>query len=365
MNAKRVLILANDFTAIHHFRMELLKRLKMEGYEVLLAMPDDEKNIAFNDYVNKLISIPLTRFGTNPWREFKAFKSIRKVIRQEKPDVILTYTAKPNIYGGLAASLEKTPYIVTVTGLGSNFDKNNMISRMMLILERRAFRDAKKVLFQNAGNMETLHKHRIAVNNSSLVPGSGVNLQMNAYETYPQNSKTVFLAAARIRQDKGYDELFDVIRRFHDEAISAEFHIIGWYEEDSYKEIVEELQSHYGVHFYEFIPHDQMHQYIAACDCLVQPSHHEGMSNIILEAAATGRPCIVSDIHGCKEAVMDGETGYVFKVKDANDLYDKMMLFLSTDREKRTQMGIKARTYMEEAFDRNHVVQLYLDEINR
>lgn len=362
---KKILIVANDFTAIHHFRMELLERLHTDGYETVLAMPNDEKNDVFKPVVTKLVSIPLSRFGTNPLTEIKTYRAIRKIIRTEKPDAVLTYTAKPNIYGGLAASAEKVPYIATVTGLGSNFDKQNLISRIMIRLEKKAFKKAKVVYFQNELNMSILHRHGIAVHNSALVPGSGVNLTMNCYEPYPENEPIRFLAAARIRQDKGYDELFSVIKRFHEEGIPAEFHIIGWYEEETYQRVVEDLQKNYGVRFYDFVPHDQMHQHIASCDCLIQPSHHEGMSNIILEAAATGRPCIVSNIHGCKEAVKDGETGYLFEVKNADDLYAKMKTFLKTDREQRIEMGRKARQLMEQSFDRNLVVQTYINEINR
>ncbi len=362
---KRVLIAANDFTTIMHFRRELLERLKKDGYETVLALPENEKNSQFDGLVTKRISIPMSRFGTNPLKEYKTYRALRKVIRAEKPDVVLTYTAKPNIYGGLAASAEKVPYIVTVTGLGSNFERDNLISKIMIRLEKAAFKNARKVFFQNEQNKEILHKHGIALNNWGMVPGSGVNLTMNGFEPMPDNEKTSFLAAARVRRDKGYDELFEVVRRFHEEGIPAEFHIIGWYEEDAYKPIVEDMQEKYGVHFYDFVPHEQMHGHIAACDCLVQPSHHEGMSNVILEAAATGRPCIASDICGCREPIKDGQTGYLFKVTDADDLYAKMLAFVNLEKDKRAQMGARAREFMKSSFDREDVVNTYIEEINR
>ena len=362
---KKVLIVANDFTTIHHFRMELLQRLQADGHEVVLALPEDEKNEAFRPLVTKLVSIPLSRFGTNPLADYKTYRALRGLIRAEQPEAVVTFTAKPNIYGGLAASKEKVPYFPTVTGLGKNFEDKNLISKIMVALQKAAFKNAKTVFFQNEKNREILQSHGIARDNSKMIPGSGVNLTMNRFEPLPENEKTVFLSAARIRQDKGYDELFAVIRRFRAEEIPAEFHVIGWYEDESYKATVEEMQEKFGVKFYDFIPHDQMHRYIADCDCLVQPSHHEGMSNVILEAAATGRPCIASDIHGCKEAVRDGETGYLFEVKNADDLYQKMKQFIHVDQDTRAQMGRNARQFMEQCFDRNTVVQAYIDEINR
>ena len=362
---KRVLVIANDFTTIMHFRLELLERLQKDGYKTILALPNNDKNVEFDKVVTKRIDIPMSRFGTNPINEYKTYKALRKVIRSEKPDIVLTYTAKPNIYGGLAASAEKVPYIATVTGLGSNFDKENLVSKVMIQLQKAAFMKAKKVFFQNEQNMETLHNHGIALNNYGMVPGPGVNLSTNSFEPMPNNAKTIFLSAARVRKDKGYDELFAVIRRFHDDRIPAEFHVIGWYEDDNYKPIVEEMQEKYGVHFHDFVPHEQMHNYITMCDCLVHPSHHEGMSNVILEAAATGRPCIASDICGCREPIKDGETGFLFKASDADDLYQKMIEFVNCPGDQRAEMGKRARELMELSFDRNLVISTYINEINR
>lgn len=362
---KNILIIANDFTTIHHFRMELLEAMLRMKWKVTLALPDDKRNEVIEKTGVNVRPISLSRFGTNPLQDIRTMIECRRLIRELHPEFVLTYTAKPNIYGGLAASLEKVPYAVTVTGLGLNFDKGNLISKIMLYLQKLAFRKAQKVFFQNSRNMEMLQSHGIAISNAELIPGSGVNLTSNAFEDYPQHDRVSFLSIARIRHDKGYDELFEVIRKCRQQNIPADFHIIGWYEDEHYKPVVEELQKDFDVHFYEYVPHDEMHSYIANCDCLIQPSHHEGMSNVILEAAATGRPCIVSDIPGCREGVIDNESGFLFKVKDAADLYYKTILFVNTDRSTRAHMGTCARSHMEKVFDRENVVELYINQIEQ
>lgn len=363
MKNRKILIIANDFTTIYHFRMELLEHLIAEKYAVVVAIPDDERNSRISSIGCVITPIPISRFGTNPIKDFETFLAIRKVICKENPSFVFTYTAKPNIYGGIASSLKKIPYVCTVTGLGVNFAEENFISRVMLNLQRIAFKKAKKIFFQNSSNRELFNQHGIALNNGDIVAGSGVNLEKNSFVRYPANNPVKFLTAARIRQDKGYDELFAAIRRCKINGVSAEFSIVGWYEDNSYKEIVEKMQKEYNVVFYSYISHEKIHDVMAEYDCLIQPSHHEGMSNVILEAAATGRPAIVSNIPGCKEGVDDNITGYYFTVKDIDSLYDRICRFVDLSTEERRTMGKRAREKMERQFDRKAVVSKYMDEI--
>lgn len=361
----KILIIANDFTAIYHFRMELLRYLIQQGYKVVVALPDDERNLIIEEVGVQLVDLPLSRFGTNPFVDMKTMFYIRKLILVEKPLIVLTYTAKPNIYGGMACRLTKTPYVCNVTGLGANFDKKNFISRIMMMLQKVAYKSAATVFFQNTSNKQFFEDKHIVSNNGALLPGSGVNLEENSFVEYPSNTVLKFIAIARIRQDKGYDELFEVIKRLHNEGIKAEFHIVGWYEDDSYRSLVQQMKEQYGVRFYENVLHKDVHKLIAECDCLIQPSHHEGMSNVILEAAATGRPCIVSDIHGCKEGVDDGVTGFWFKVKDAERLYQTTCNFIAMPQEKRRTMGIKGHEKMRQEFDRQIVINKYMQIIKK
>lgn len=363
MKNKNVLFIINDFTTIYHFRMELLRRLVAEGYNVSVAIPDDERNEKLKENGATIYNIPLSRFGTNPLADFKTMLAIRKVLKIVKPAIAFTYTAKPNIYGGMACSLEKVPYIANVTGLGVNFANGNLISKIMLMLQKIGLKKANMVCFQNESNRDLFVQHGIAEKSGKVIPGSGVNLDENFFVEYPNNDVIKFVSTARIRKDKGYDELFDAIKMCKEAGINAEFHVVGWYEDDEYKSVVQQMQDEYGVVFYDYVPHDEIHDLMSKFDCLIQPSHHEGMSNVILEIAATGRPSIVSNIFGCKEAVDDGKTGYIFEVKNSNDLFEKIKKFVALSREEREQMGIDAREFMKENFDRNIVVQTYMDEV--
>lgn len=362
----RILIVANDFTTIYNFRLELVQRLLKDGYAVTLVLPSDKRNKAFEQLGCTVRTIPLSRFGTNPITDLQTLFKLIGIIRDIRPKAVLTYTAKPNIYGGLAARFTNTPVICNVTGLGSNLQHKSLVGSIMLWLQRHAYKKAKHIFFQNQSNLDFFKAHGVVNDKSpvSVLPGSGVNLEQNPFEPYPPEKnpdgskrKLKFITIARIRQDKGYDELFDAIRKLNG---VAEFHIVGWYEEEQYKPIVEEMMAKYGVKFYENMPHEKIHGLIKECDCLIHPSHHEGMSNVILEAAAAGRPCIVSDIPGCREGVDDCLSGLTFMVKNTESLYEKIIQFKEFLYQERRMMAMAARRKMEQQFDRQLVIQQYL-----
>lgn len=357
---KTVLIVANDFTTIYHFRMELLQKLNEIGAYVVLALPQDNRNKAFLPY-SKVVPIPLSRFGTNPLADLKTCRRIIKVIKSHRPHIVYTYTAKANIYGGIAAQICGVPYVCNVTGLGKNFQSKNFISKIMLMLQRVAYRKARMVFFQNASNYQLFMDNDIVKGPSEILPGSGVNIVQNSYETFPNNAITKFIVIARVRHDKGYDELFEAIKMSVKEGLPAEFHIVGWYEDETYKRIIEEMVANKFIIFHGNVDHVKIHELIKDCDCLIHPSHHEGMSNVILEAAATGRPCIVSNIHGCIEGVENILTGYHFKVKDCESLFEKIKQFVDLSKEEREEMGRRARILMVKKFDRDLIVKRYVD----
>ncbi len=361
----KILIIANDYTTVYNFRSELVKRLIKEGYEVVVALPDDERNVKLAHMGCRVTELKMERFGKNPVKDIAIEKNIKKILDKEKPEVVLTYTAKPNIYGAMACNKKKVPCICNVTGLGSNFQSKNAVAAIMMMLQKKAYKKTETVFFQNKSNLDFFKKSGIVKGNAELLPGSGVNLSENCLEEYVDNDIPKFITVARIRKDKGYDELFDVIKRLKANGIKAEFHIVGWYEDESYKETVDELIKDYGVVFYEDMPHEKVHNLMAECDCLIHPSHHEGMSNVILEAAAIGRPCIVSDIPGCMEGVDDGITGYYSKVKDSNSLYEAVLKFMDMPYESRKEMALASRKKMEEEFDREFVIERYLNKIEK
>lgn len=362
----RVLILANDNSTIYNFRRELLQRLIEEKYDVIISLPANERNKIFREMGCSVEETPISRFGTNPIKEILSIKNYVSLIREVSPNVVLTYTAKPNIYGSLACQICNVPYINNITGLGSVFQTENLIKKIMIVLQKKAYKKSQCVFFQNSSNKEYFEKSNIVGTNTDLLPGSGVNLELHQFEPYPKyNEKIRFISVSRVRKDKGFDELFEAIKAISKKTDNIEFHIVGWYEDDDYKEKLEFMQKNYPVKYHGSKSQEEVHRLIADCHCLIHPSHHEGMANVLLEASATGRPCIASNIPGCKEALDDGITGFLFDVKNSDNLISVIQRFMNLNYEDKLEMGVLGRKKMESEFDRQIVVNRYLEEIKK
>ncbi|HQA98577.1 MAG TPA: glycosyltransferase, partial [Clostridia bacterium] len=173
-----------------------------------------------------------------------------------------------------------------------------------------------------------------------------------------------FITVARVRKDKGMDELLEAIRQLSADDPGMEFHLVGAYEEDSYREIIETAVNSMSLFYHGAVSRPEVHALIASSHCLIHPSYHEGMANSLLEAAAAGRPCLASDIPGCREAVEDGKTGYLFEARSAESLVNAIRKFASLPQAAREQMGISGRWKMEKEFDRRKVIAAYLDSIH-
>jgi len=360
----RILILANDNSTIYNFRRELLSRLISENYDVFVSVPKHDRNLEFEKLGCKIDEISISRSGKNPIEELVLIKSYKKQIKRIKPDLVLTYTAKPNIYGSLACQKLNIPYINNVTGLGGNFQTENIIKKIMLFLQKKAYKRSSCVFFQNESNKKYFEEMNIVGVNAMLLPGSGVNLDLHKLEDYPEEDKNIkFILVSRIRKDKGFDEFFSAVKILTEKYNNIEFHLVGWYEDDKYKDQITEMEQKYPVIYHGSQSQEKVHELISESHCLIHPSHHEGMANVLLEAAAAGRPCITSNISGCKEAVNDGVTGFLFDVKNSKSLSEAIIKFLELKHEERKKMGLIGRKKMETEFDRQMVVNSYLEKI--
>lgn len=361
----KILILANDNSTIYNFRRELLHRLIHEKYQVILSVPGHSRNNEFVKIGCQVEETNVNRFGTNPVKEIRLIRKYIKLIRKVQPNLVLTYTAKPNIYGSLACQMCKVPYVNNVTGLGSNFQNENLIKKIMLFLQKRAYRKSECVFFQNLENKRYFEEGKIVGTNAVLLPGSGVNLEIHNFEPWP-NEKTIrFIIVSRLRKDKGFDELFEAISEVNTQKPNVEFHIVGWFEDEGYRDPLAAMQKNYSVFYHGNQSQEKVHELTASCHCLIHPSWHEGMANVILEGAATGRPCLASNIHGCKEAVEDGITGFLFEVKSSKSLVTAILKFLALTQQEKLEMGIAGRKKMEAEFDRKFVVNAYLKQIKK
>lgn len=358
---KRVLILANHAITIYNFRLELVRRLVQDGYDVHLSAPYSE---LIEDIVKEKCvyhDIKLERRKTNPFKDYKLIREYKKLMKTVQPDIIFSYTIKPNIYGAAVAKKSKIPFVANVTGLGSAIESNNLLSKLILLMYKFAFKNVQTVFFQNENNMQLFKNKKIVKSQAKLLPGSGVNLQHFTPLVYPEGNVVKFVFISRIMKEKGIEEFFEAIKIVRKKYPDTQFHICGFCEE-TYEETLNQMQENGEVVYHGLVK--DMREILKDMHCVVLPSYHEGMSNVLLEGAATARPLIASDIPGCRETMIDGETGYIVKVQDKDDLAKKMMQFIELPYEKKKDMGLEGRKYVEERFDRQIVVKAYMDEIN-
>lgn len=358
---KKVLILANSASGLYDFRNELLLKL-LESYEVHVSLPDEENVPQLAKEGCQVHHTPIDRRGVNPVTDMGLLWSYWKLIGKIKPDVVLTYTIKPNIYGNLCCRMKKIPYIANITGLGSVFENGGMVQKIVVFLYKLALKKASCIFFQNEKNKEIFERYGISAKKARLVLGSGVNLDRHTFEEYSsKEEKLIFLYVGRVMKEKGIEELLYAARALCREYPQVIFRLVGNYEED-YKDTVERYEKE-GI--LELIGYQkEIHPYYKEAAAILMPSYHEGMSNVILEASATGRPVLASDIPGCREGFEDGITGFGFPARDKEALLEVLRRFMKLSWEERARMGQNARAKMEREFDRKQVVNAYMEEIH-
>lgn len=350
---KKILILANNDVGLYKFRKELIQALIGQGDKVYISLPYGKLVEPLKEMGCEFIDTPVDRRGINPITDFKLLLAYKKIVKKVEPDLILTYTIKPNIYGGLISRLKKVPYIVNITGLGTAFQGNGILKKVIVALYKVALGRVKNVLFENEGNKQVfIDNHIIKEETAVVMNGAGVNLEEYPFTPMPQEGPIRFLFIGRVMKEKGVDELFEAAKKIKKEYDNVEFDIVGPFEED-YEETVKKLQQEGIINYYGY--QEDVRPFIAKCHCFVLPSYHEGMANTLLEAAAMGRPLITSNIHGCKEAVRDN--GYLCEVKNIECLYRQIRNLIELENCDRNKLGIHSRKYIEEVFDKVLIVK--------
>lgn len=357
---KKILLIANDYTTIINFRMELLYVLKKVGYEVAVALPEHKRNIEIEAMGCIIYPLTIDRKSRNPIKNFLVIYHIYQILNQYCPDIVFTFTIKPNVYGGIVCSLKNIPYIATITGLGSSIHNVGLMPKISLTLYKIGLKKAQKVLFQNTENRDFFIKQGIYKGNCAMIPGSGVNLKRFHLMEYPMEDTINFVFVGRVMKEKGIEEFLEMAIFIRNRYPNTRFHICGSVE-GAYKGKLEELGRE-GIIIYHGMITDMTSIY-AFTHCTVLPSYHEGMANVLLESAACGKPIITSNIAGCREAVDDGINGFLVDVKNSFSLIEKVEKFLSLDFNQRKQMGVVGRKKMEVEFDRNFVINAYLREL--
>ena len=350
---KKILIITNHSYMLYRFRKELIQKL-LEDSEVVISTPFVGHETDLKELGANCIKTEVDRRSINPFTDLKLLRTYKTILKQEKPDLVITYSIKPNIYAGYLCRKMKIPFCANVQGLGTAFQKA-LLSNLVTVMYRTAFRKVETVFFENQANAQAFVRRRILPAKKEVVlSGAGINLEEYRYRQYPDNEKVHFLYLGRIMKEKGMDELFGAVEQLRKDGCEFVLDLVGFFE-DEYKKQVEQLQNEGVVRFYGF--QENPKPYYAQTDCVVLPSYHEGMSNVLLEAAASGRAIITTDIPGCREAVDNGKSGMLCKVKSTDSLYKAMKRFTELSREKRELLGKAGREKMEREFDKKKVVE--------
>ena len=364
---KKIIVLGNHYRGVYHFRKELLQRFLSEGYEVVTALPYTPEAENIKKLGCKVVDIPVSRRGMNPITDFKLFLKYVKLLQAEKPDIVVTLTIKPNLYGGLACMLKKVPYMLNITGLGTALENESILAKMLTAFYRIVAKRAACVFFQNEGNKQFLQKKGIALHNAKMIAGSGINLEEHPFEPYPSEENGItFLALIRVMKDKGISEFLEAAKIIKEKYNNVTFALAGEYEEETrelYEPQINELVEADILKYHGYI--HNIHEVITNSHVLIHPSYHEGLSNVLLEAAACGRPVLATDVYGCKETLIPDISGILFETRNANSLVQAIEKILSCNTLERTEMGVQGRKHVEAVFDRKIVVDAYLEEIQK
>jgi len=357
----KILIICNSVTGLERFRAMLIQELIKKGNVVSAIVPwsNGDKEAAAENRLRQmnceLKRISIERRGKNPFRDLKLLYEYYKAEKELEPDLVITYTIKPNIYGGIVSRVLKVPYAVNITGLGTAFQGNGLLKRLVTKMYKFALKKAKIVFFENVENREIFVNEGIVPKDKTCVlAGAGVDLDYFKYADYPQDEEeTRFLFIGRVMHEKGIDELFNVMSRLYKEGYNCSLDVLGGFEEN-YTSIIKNYEKDGWLHYYGH--QEDVRPFIERCHCFVLPSWHEGMANTNLESAATGRPVITSNIHGCLEAIECDKSGFLCERRNADSLYDCMKKFIMLSHKEKEEMGISGRKLMEMKFDKRIVV---------
>ena len=361
----KITLIANDTTFIYNLRREILAKLIEEGHQVTVLCQFLSHKEALEQMGCELYEVPIGRRSTNPLADLKLFQKFLKILRKIKPDVVFTNNIKPNVYAGLACRVLGIRYIPNITGLGTAVENPGKLQFLSTRLYKWGVAGANSIFFQNEENVRFFREHNMMPKKARvcLLPGSGVNLESHPALPYSHDEVVHFLFVARLLKEKGIELYLSAAKRISQNHPNVMFHICGGCDDPKYLEAVKEAENDGYIRYHG--EQKDMRPYFQMAHCVVHPSYYpEGMSNVLLEAAASARPVIATDRSGCRETVDPGKSGYLIPIKDEEALVKALEDFLALTPEEREALGRQGRQKMEREFDREIVVQKYLEALN-
>lgn len=361
----RVAVVANTAWYLFNFRLNLMRALALEGHQVLAVAPEGPHADRIRSEGVDFVPVKLSPRGVNPWVEAQSVASLRRVLVNHQVDMVLSYTPKGNLYSGLAVLGTDASYVPNVSGLGRLHARRSLLTHIAELLYRITFRRAMKVYFQNQEDLELfVSKGLVCADDAERLPGSGVDLV--AFKPVPLVDRDadapVFLLVARLLWAKGVGEFVQAARLVRERFPQARFQLLGFAGSDRTAVPMSQIEAWSREGCIEFLgATDDVRAYIEAADCVVLPSsYREGVPRTLLEAAAMARPLITTDMPGCRDTVVDGETGFICRPEDGADLAAKLFKFIELPVSARRQMGLRGRALVERRFDERQVIESYL-----
>lgn len=359
----RIAVVLNTSWNIYNFRMNLIRTLIASGHEVHTIAPHDPFTSQLVDAGCIHHNITMDSRGANPVKDTALIAELFFTYRKIRPDIILHYTIKPNVYGTLAAAMLRIPVINNVCGLGTVFLKDNLVSAVAILLYKISFRFAHKVFFQNPEDLRLFVTKKMVRHEAvDLLPGSGIDLQKFQPVPFRRNKIFTFLLISRLITDKGVVEYIEAVKNLQSKGIQARFQVLGQMDPQHKRGIaVKVIRDWIDSNIIEYLGTTRdVRKYIREADCIVLPSYREGTPRTLLEAASSCKPIIATDVPGCNHVVVDDYNGFLCRLKDADDLAAKMQKLHACEDEKLARFGINSRLKMEAEYDENLVINKYL-----
>jgi len=362
----KIAIVLNTSWNIYNFRMNFIRSLRARGHEVHTVAPVDDFTHFLTEAGCVHHPVRMDSRGASPVKDAALLIELWSIYRKMRPDVILHYTIKPNVYGSLAAGMLGIPTINNVCGLGTVFLKNNLVSAIAIFLYKISFRFASKVFFQNPDDLSLfLNTKLVAPEKADLIPGSGIDLNKFQPAAFKRNSPFTFLLISRLITDKGVLDYIKAVEHLRAQGMNARFQILGakdpLHKRGIQLKTIDEWISNGTIEYLGTT--SDVRQFIYQADCIVLPSYREGAPRTLLEAASSSKPIIATDVPGCHHVVRHQFNGLLCKLKDPEDLAQKMDTMANFDDATIKKLGENGRQKMEQEFDEKVVINKYIKAI--
>ena len=366
MKNLKIAFIGNSSLTMHNFRINLLRSLVKQGYEVVVVAPKDSDTTSYKSFKIKYIPIEVDCKGMNPLKDLALMNRLRALYVKEKFDFVFHYTIKPVIYGSFAAKLAGVKYISVITGLGYTFLKSGYLNKLVISLYRNSLKKDEEVWFLNEDDREVFLTNEIVKKElTKVINGEGVNTRLFR-PSKKETSKFKFLFIGRMLWDKGIGEYVEASRILKKKYPNVEFEALGSLGSANPSAISRDKMDEWeteGIINYLGETHRVM-PYLSNASCVVLPSYREGISRVLLEAHSMEKPIVATNVTGCRDIVIDGVTGFLCEVRNPKSLAEAMEKIILLPKSQLEEMGKKGREIVLEKFEEKIIMQEYINKLN-